>query len=109
MNPFSIILWTEGYETPVPDDYADLPQLKGRATVEMTLQKPEGEMYNIEGTLFKEAKMKMIIDGYTGKPTMPSEYLFLVAAISTNISHISIYILIIIHAKHRSLVVTSLN
>lgn len=58
-----------GYETPVPDDYADLPQLKGRATVEMTLQKPEGEMYNIEGTLFKEAKMKMIIDGYTAPVT----------------------------------------
>jgi peptidylprolyl isomerase len=53
--------------TPVPADYADLPQLRGRATVEMTLKKPNGEQYDIEGALFKEAKMKMIIDGYAGK------------------------------------------
>lgn len=58
-----------GYETPVPGDYADLPQLKGRATVEMTLRKAGGEQYNIEGVLFKEAKMKMIIDGYTAPVT----------------------------------------
>lgn len=58
-----------GYETPVPDDYADLPQLKGRATVEMLLRKPDGEPFDIEGKLFKEAKMKMIIDGYTAPVT----------------------------------------
>lgn len=58
-----------GYETPVPGDYADLPQLKGRATVEMTLRKPDGEQFDIEGKLFKEAKMKMIIDGYTAPVT----------------------------------------
>ncbi len=53
--------------TPVPADYSDLPQLRGRATVEMTLKKPNGEQFDIEGTLFKEAKMRMIIDGYAGK------------------------------------------
>jgi hypothetical protein len=50
----------------VPDIYSDLPQLKGRATVVMSFKKPDGGNFNIEGTLFKEAKMKMIIDGYTG-------------------------------------------
>lgn len=60
-----------GYVTPVPADYADLPQLRGRATVEMTLKKPNGEQFDIEGSLFKEAKMKMIIDGYAGKRTVP--------------------------------------
>eukprot|EP00584_Thalassiosira_punctigera_P015744 CAMPEP_0172554080 /NCGR_PEP_ID=MMETSP1067-20121228/53109_1 /TAXON_ID=265564 ORGANISM="Thalassiosira punctigera, Strain Tpunct2005C2" /NCGR_SAMPLE_ID=MMETSP1067 /ASSEMBLY_ACC=CAM_ASM_000444 /LENGTH=466 /DNA_ID=CAMNT_0013342389 /DNA_START=166 /DNA_END=1566 /DNA_ORIENTATION=+ len=58
-----------GYETPVPSDYADLPQLKGRATVEMTLRKPDGEKFDIEGALFKEANMKMIIDGYAAPVT----------------------------------------
>lgn len=57
----------KGYVTPVPDIYSDLPQLKGRATVEMTIKRPGGEKFNIEGRLFDEAKMKMIIDGYTGK------------------------------------------
>jgi hypothetical protein len=32
----------------------------------MLFKKPDGEKFNIEGTLYKEAKMKMIIDGYTG-------------------------------------------
>lgn len=58
-----------GYVTPVPSDYADLPQLQGRATVEMVLKKPDGEKFNIEGALFSEAKMKMIIDGYTAPVT----------------------------------------
>lgn len=51
----------------MPNDYNDLPQLQGRATVEMILKKPDGESFNIEGTLSKEAKMKIIIDGYAGK------------------------------------------
>lgn len=58
-----------GYETPVPSEYSDLPQLKGRASVEMIVRKPDGEQFNIEGTLYKEAKMKMIIDGYTAPVT----------------------------------------
>ena len=59
-----------GYDTPVPSDYDDLPQLKGRATVEMIVKKADGEKFDIEGKLFDEAKMKMIIDGYTGKPCL---------------------------------------
>lgn len=59
----------EGYETPVPSDYDDLPQLKGRATVEMTVKKPDGEKFDIEGSLYNEAKMKMIIDGYSCEQT----------------------------------------
>lgn len=58
-----------GYQTPVPSNYDDLPQLKGRATVEMVLKKADGEKFNIEGQLFNEAKMKMIIDGYAAPVT----------------------------------------
>jgi len=58
-----------GYETPVPDDYADLPQLKGRATVEMVLKKGDGEKFDIEGVLYDKAEMKMVIDGYTSPVT----------------------------------------
>mmetsp|Transcript_19260 Transcript_19260/g.32512 ORF Transcript_19260/g.32512 Transcript_19260/m.32512 type:complete len:463 (-) Transcript_19260:124-1512(-) len=58
-----------GYQTPVPSDYDDLPQLKGRATVEMVVKKTGGEKFDIEGQLFNEAKMKMIIDGYAAPVT----------------------------------------
>jgi len=58
-----------GYKTPVPEEYSDLPQLEGRATVEMVLNKVDGEQFDIEGKLYKEARMKMIIDGYTAPVT----------------------------------------
>jgi hypothetical protein len=57
-----------GYETPVPSEYSDLPQLKRRATVEMVLKKGEsGAQFDVNGVNFPQAKMVMIIDGYTGK------------------------------------------
>lgn len=59
----------EGYVTPVPSEYDDLPQLKGRATVEFELKKPGDAPFDIEGTNFKVANMKMIIDGYTAPVT----------------------------------------
>lgn len=57
------------YVTPVPDDYADLPQLKGRATVEFVLRKPDGMPFDVEGTNYPEAKMTMVIDGYAAPVT----------------------------------------
>jgi hypothetical protein len=56
-----------GYETPVPEEYNDLPQLKGRATVEFVLKKANGGVFDINGENFDEAKLVMVIDGYTGK------------------------------------------
>ena len=57
-----------GYETPVPSEYADLPQLKRRAKVEMVLKKGEsGAQFDINGVNFPQAKMVMVIDGYAGK------------------------------------------
>jgi len=58
-----------GYETPVPSEYTDLPILKGRATVEMLLKKADGGPFDVEGVNFPEAKMTMVIDGYTSPVT----------------------------------------
>jgi len=58
-----------GYSTPVPDTYSDLPQLKGRATVEFIVKKPEKEPFTIEGKNYEQAKMTMVIDGYTAPIT----------------------------------------
>lgn len=58
-----------GYEAPVPEIYSDLPQLKGRATVEMVLKKPQNAPFDVEGTNFPEAKMTMVIDGFTAPVT----------------------------------------
>ena len=49
----------------VPEEYKDLPQLKGRATVEVVLKKADDEVFDIEGTLYKEGKMTLVLDGYS--------------------------------------------
>lgn len=60
----------KGYSTPVPDIYSDLPQLKERATVEMVLVKGEyGAKFDINGVNYAEARMVMVIDGYTAPVT----------------------------------------
>jgi len=60
----------EGYVTPVPDLYSDLPQLQRRATVEMLIKKGEdGAKFDINGVNFPEAKMVMVIDGYNAPVT----------------------------------------
>lgn len=58
-----------GYKTPVPDEYADLPQLHGRATVEMVFQKAGGQVFDVNGVNFPEARMTMVIDGFTAPVT----------------------------------------
>jgi len=59
-----------GYKTPVPDVYSDLPQLEQRATIEMVIKKPtQNEKFDINGVNFAEARMTMVIDGYTSPVT----------------------------------------
>lgn len=66
-----------GYVTPVPSDYNDLPQLQGRAVVEMLVRKPDNSPFDVEGVNFKEAKMRMVIDGY-GSPVTGGNFVDLV-------------------------------
>jgi hypothetical protein len=55
-----------GYKTPIPEIYSDLPQLQQRATVEMVIKKAGAdEKFDINGVNFPEARLKMVIDGYT--------------------------------------------
>jgi hypothetical protein len=56
----------KGYKAQVPPEYDDLPQLEGRATVEFLFKKSEGAPFNVNGQNYPQAKLIMIIDGYTG-------------------------------------------
>lgn len=58
-----------GYYTPVPKIYNDLPQLRGRATVEMSFKKPDGQPFLVSGNKYKTGDIQMIIDGYTAPIT----------------------------------------
>jgi cyclophilin family peptidyl-prolyl cis-trans isomerase len=43
----------------------------------MVVRKPDGEVFDVEGVNFKEAKMKMVIDGYSS-PVTGGNFIFLV-------------------------------
>lgn len=53
-----------GFPYAVPDEFKALPQLKGRATVEVVVRKDGDEPFDIEGTIYKEGRMTLVIDGY---------------------------------------------
>jgi len=54
---------------PVPSEFKALPQLTKRATVEFTVKKGGNEQFDIDGNLFKEGKLTMLVDGYTAPVT----------------------------------------
>jgi len=53
-------------EAAIPSEFDQLPRLLGRAKVEFTFEKPEkGQKFDVEGTLYDQAKLVMVVDGYT--------------------------------------------
>lgn len=49
----------------VPEEFAALPQLLGRATVRMEVAKGEDELFDIDGVLVKTGTLTMVVDGYS--------------------------------------------
>ncbi|GAB5029465.1 peptidyl-prolyl cis-trans isomerase [Nannochloropsis oceanica] len=59
-----------GYTVKVPEEFAYLPQLQGRAEVDMTMKKAEaGEKFEIKGKLYDAINIKMVIDGFNAPVT----------------------------------------
>jgi len=59
-------LMVKAFPYEIPKEYANLPQLKGRAEVEFTIKKADPEaQFDIEGTLYDKAVLKVVVDGYT--------------------------------------------
>ncbi|GJQ09026.1 hypothetical protein GpartN1_g817.t1 [Galdieria partita] len=53
----------------VPKEYDYLPQLKGRAVVEMTLKKANNQKFDLDGQLFDKGYLTLVIDGYSAPVT----------------------------------------
>lgn len=49
----------------IPTEYSNLPRLMGRATVEVLVKKGEDESFDIEGVIYKEGRMTLVLDGYS--------------------------------------------
>jgi len=69
LNKVEEAMVPKNYKVEVPAEYGNLPKLQGRAVVEMTFKKEGGKPFDIEGTNFPEAKMKMVLDGYSSPVT----------------------------------------
>jgi len=62
------IIATAYQQPPAPAEFAKLPYLKGRATIEWEVKRPGG-MFNVEGSLYDKLQMTTIVDGYTAPIT----------------------------------------
>jgi peptidylprolyl isomerase len=54
-----------GFPYEVPAEYASLPQLLGRATVEVVVRKDGNEPFDIDGTIYDHGEMTLVLDGYS--------------------------------------------
>lgn len=58
-------LMVSGFPYEVPDEYEKLPQLLGRATIDIVVRKDGDEPFDIDGTLYKQGNMTIVVDGYS--------------------------------------------
>jgi peptidylprolyl isomerase len=63
------LLVPDDFKRVIPEEYASLPALQGRAEVEFVVKRPDGSAYDIEGKLYDQVKLKMVIDGYNAPLT----------------------------------------
>lgn len=70
VSQIEVRLVPAGYKAAVPEEYAALPRLDGRARVEFTLRKADkGDKFTIDSVLYDRAKVQVILDGYTAPLT----------------------------------------
>lgn len=53
----------------IPSEYDYLPQLKGRAVVELTIKKANNQKFDLDGQLFEQGHLTLVIDGYSAPVT----------------------------------------
>ncbi|GAX77222.1 hypothetical protein CEUSTIGMA_g4668.t1 [Chlamydomonas eustigma] len=66
------LLQAPGLPFSIPKDYASLPRLTGRATVELIVEKKDGSLAFIDqvaGGLTKEGRVTVVVDGYSAPIT----------------------------------------
>lgn len=69
LSTFEELLVPDDFRRPIPAEYKGLPALQGRAEVEMVLRRPDGSQYDVEGRLFDEVRLRMVVDGYNAPLT----------------------------------------
>jgi hypothetical protein len=69
LTVFEELFVPDNFRRNIPEEYANLPALQGRAEVSFILKKPDGSNFDVEGKLYDKVELKMIIDGYNAPIT----------------------------------------
>jgi len=69
LSTFEDCFISTSFKRVIPEEYKDLPVLQGRATVEMVVVKPDGSKYDVDGVLYDQVTLTMVIDGYNAPLT----------------------------------------
>jgi len=59
---------TTAVQPPPPNEFKEIPWLKGRATVALTLKR-DGASFDVDGKLYNKLDLTMVVDGYTAPVT----------------------------------------
>jgi hypothetical protein len=69
LSYFEGLLVPDDFKRNIPEDFLKLPALQGRAEVEMVIKKADGSQFDVDGKLYNEVKLEMVIDGYNAPLT----------------------------------------
>ena len=69
LSVFEQLMVPDSFKRSIPPEYSSIPVLQDRAEVLMTIKKADGSQYEINGELYNDVKIKMVIDGYNAPLT----------------------------------------
>lgn len=69
LSYFEGLLVPDDFKRNIPEEFSKLPALQGRAEVEMIIKKADGSQFDVDGKLYNEVKLAMVIDGYNAPLT----------------------------------------
>eukprot|EP00607_Mallomonas_marina_P005553 CAMPEP_0182427378 /NCGR_PEP_ID=MMETSP1167-20130531/17126_1 /TAXON_ID=2988 /ORGANISM="Mallomonas Sp, Strain CCMP3275" /LENGTH=430 /DNA_ID=CAMNT_0024609571 /DNA_START=74 /DNA_END=1362 /DNA_ORIENTATION=+ len=69
LSTFEELLVPDDFKREIPEAYRNMPALQGRAEVDMVIVRPGGEKFDVEGKLYDQVDLKMILDGYNAPIT----------------------------------------
>lgn len=59
----------DNFRRSIPPEFANLPRLNRRATVQFVIKHPDNTPYDVDGKIYETVNLKMIIDGYNAPLT----------------------------------------
>jgi hypothetical protein len=69
LSNFEELMVPADFKRAIPAEYNSLPRLTGRAEVAMTFKKADGSQYDVDGKLYDQVDIRMVIDGFNAPLT----------------------------------------